>query len=100
MSIWYNCLPELYDEKNPDLDLTDLELNTAGPFDYPFTCKEVHSGITKLKNNEQPGLDLILNEFIKYGKDILLLPIVKLFNRILNSGIFPHNWNVSLVSFF
>ena len=99
MSTWYNYLSNLYEEKSPDLDLTDLELNTAGPLDYPFTCKEVRSGIAKLKNNKQPGLDLILNEFIKYGKDILLLPIVKLFNRILNSGTFPHNWNFSLVSF-
>ena len=99
MSTWYDYLTELYSEKNPELNLNDLEMNTEGPLDFPFTCKEVRSGITKLKNNKQPGIDLILNEFIKFGKDILLLPVVKLFNRILKSGTFPHSWNISLVSF-
>ena len=99
LSTWYDYLSELYSENNSDLDLTDLETNTECPLDFPFTCKEVRSGILKLKNNKQPGIDLILNEFMKYGKDILLLPIVKLFNRILKSGIFPDRWNVSLVSF-
>ena len=28
-------------------------------------------------------LDLILNEFVKCGKEVLLLPLVKLFKRIL-----------------
>lgn len=99
MSTWYDYLSELYSENNSDLDLADLEMNTECPLDFPFTCKEVRSGITKLKNNKQPGIDLILNEFMKYGKDILLLPVVKLFNRILKSGTFPDSWNVSLVSF-
>ena len=33
---------------------------------------------------------------MKYAKDILLLPTVKLFYRILKSGTFPDRWNVSL----
>lgn len=99
LSSWYNYLSELYSEKNSDLDLSKLDVNTMCPLDYPFNCKEIRTGIVKMKNNKQPGLDLILNEFIKYGKDILLLPIVKLFNRILRSGTFPDSWNVSLVSF-
>ena len=81
------------------LDITNLESVTAGPLDFPFTGKEVRKGISKLKNNKQPGLDLIHNEFIKLGSEILLLPLVKLFNRILNSGAFPESWNVSSVSF-
>ena len=52
----------------------------------------------KLKNNKQPGLDLIINEFIKFGKDLPLLPVVKLFNRILKSGTFPDSLNFSSVS--
>ena len=68
ISTWYNYLSNLYEEKNPDLDLTDLELNTAGPLNYPFTCKEVRSGIEKLKNNKQPGLDLILMNLSNMAK--------------------------------
>ena len=61
--------------------------------------KKNRKGISKVKNNKQPGLVLIHNEFIKLGSEILLLPLVKLFNRILNSGAFPEGWNVSSMSF-
>ena len=50
----------------------------SNPLDYAFNCKEIRQGISKLKNNKQPGPDQLLNEFIKYGCDILLLPLVKL----------------------
>ena len=67
--------------------------------DFAFTCKEVREGIKRLKKNKQPGIDLIHNEFIIVGKEILLLPIVNLFNRVLSTGIFPDTWNLSCISF-
>ena len=100
MAPWYSYLSNLYSENNDDLDLTKLEIVTTGPLDFPFTCKEVRKCISKLKYNKEPGLDLIHNEFIKLGTEILLLPLVKLFNRILDSGTFPESWNVSSVSIF
>ena len=54
-------MSELYSEKSSDLDLTDIEMTTDCPLDYPFNCKEIRKGTVKLKNNKQPGLDLILN---------------------------------------
>ena len=68
MASWFANLSNLYSENNDDLDLINLESVTAGPLDFPFTCKEVRKGISKLKNNEQPGLDLIHNKFIKLGR--------------------------------
>jgi hypothetical protein len=68
--------------------------------DFAFTCKEVREGIKRLKKNKQPGIDLIHDECIIFGKDILLLPIVNLFNRVLSTGIFPDTWNLSCTSFF
>jgi hypothetical protein len=56
---------------------------------FPFNCAEVRKGILKLKNNKQPGIDLVLNESMKYGINKLLLPIVNLFNRLLTAGKFP-----------
>jgi hypothetical protein len=35
-----------------------------------YLCKEIRDGIKRLKKNKQPGIDLIYNEFIIYGKDI------------------------------
>ena len=68
------------------------------PLDFPFTCKEVKLGISCIKSHKKEGPDLILNEFIKSSSNIMLLTIVKLFNRILDDGIFPEEWNLSLIS--
>lgn len=94
-------LKKLYKENNEDLDISRLETNNINniDLDFAFNCKEVREGIKKLKKNKQPGIDLIYNEFISHGKDLLLLPIVNLFNRILKSGIFPEIWNLSCISF-
>ena len=66
--------------------------------DFPFTCADIKHGIRKLKNGKKEGPDLILNEFIKTGTTTLTLTLVKLFNRILQSGKFPKLWNHSLIS--
>ena len=79
MSGWFDYLSELYSEQIKEIELKHLKLSTNDPFAYFFTCKEVRQGIFNLKENKQPGLDLILNEFIKLGSDIHLLPTVKLY---------------------
>lgn len=96
-----NYLKKLYEENNTDLDISKIEIENINNkhLDYAFICKEVRDGIKKLKKNKQPGIDLIYNEFLLYGKDLLLLPIVNLFNRILSSGKFPDAWNLSCTSF-
>ena len=66
--------------------------------DIPFTCKEIKDGIKTLKSGKTPGIDLILNEFIKAGANTLALTISKLFNKILNTGHFPKTWNLSLLT--
>lgn len=43
----------------------------------------------KLKNNKQPGIDLVPTEFMKYGINKLLLPIINLFNTLLTAGKLP-----------
>jgi hypothetical protein len=58
----------------------------------------VRKALKSLKNTKSGGLDLILNEFLKYGAHSLILPLVKLFNNILESGIFPDIWNISTIS--
>jgi pyruvate/oxaloacetate carboxyltransferase len=91
LSSWTTYLKELYDDKTEQLDLSQLEESTLNikDLDNAFTCKEVKDSIKKLKKNKQPGIDLIHNECLIYGKNVLLLPIVNLFNRVLSSGVFP-----------
>ncbi|CAG2209252.1 unnamed protein product [Mytilus edulis] len=86
-----NYLKKLYEENNTDLDISKIEIENINNkhLDYAFICKEVRDGIKKLKKNKQPGIDLIYNEFLLYGKDLLLLPI--------NNHHFLSNVNIIIV---
>ncbi len=76
-------------EINPD-DATPI-LND------PITLEEITTCIDKLKNSKSPGNDMILNEYIKYTKDLLSPLYVKLFNKILDSGNFPSEWLIGVI---
>ena len=91
----------LEDDSHIKKTLTDSHLNNADvneQMNSSITCKEVKIAIKKLKNDKSAGLDLICNEFLKHGSNILTLPIVKLFNKILITGQFPVDWNISVLS--
>ena len=89
-------------DSNLNLDTTAAptlnQENLNEELNSPITCKEVKLILKKLKNNKSAGLDLICNEFLKYGSNCLTLPLVKLFNKILSTGQFPVEWNISVLS--
>ena len=64
----------------------------------PFKEEEVIRGILKLKPGKSPGLDKILNEFLKSGREMLSTVITMLFNKILQSGKYPEQWSVNVLS--
>ena len=101
LSSWTTYLKELYDDNTEQLDLSQLEESNLNikDLDNALTCKEVKDSIKMLKKNKQPGIDLIHNELLIYGKNVLLLPIVNLFNRVLSSGVLPDTWNISYILF-
>ena len=59
---------------------------------------EIEKCIKTLKNNKAAGIDLITNEMIKTGVDLLKKPLQVIFNEILSSGEFPKEWECSLVT--
>ena len=61
----------------------------------PITISEVKSIIKQLKNRKSHGDDLVINEMLKFGVNILVPALTKLFNLVLESGIFPCDWNTS-----
>ena len=65
--------------------------------DYAITTKEISKCISKLKNKKSPGLDCIIPEMIKYSQHVLLPILVKIFNQILRSGIYPSKWLIGYV---
>ena len=68
-----------------------------GPLDYPTTDEEFEAAVNKLKANKSPGIDNILNEVIKIGKDAIKGHLVSLFNRILDTGKYPTLWSFGLI---
>ncbi|EDO31203.1 predicted protein, partial [Nematostella vectensis] len=64
----------------------------TGPLDFPFTPQEIEKVVKGLKNNKSSGPDNILNEVIKAISSALLPILVKLFNKILESGEFLTVW--------
>ena len=81
--------------------MADSHLNNADvteEINSPITCKKVKIAIKNKKNGKSAGLDWIRNEFLKHGSSILTLAIVKLFNKILTTGQFPVDSNISVLS--
>ena len=74
-------------------DLTDENevLNT------PITTQEILHAINKLHNGKATGLDKIANEHIKETKNIFIPIYEKLFNLILDTGIFPEQWSTGTI---
>ncbi|CAL4066387.1 unnamed protein product, partial [Meganyctiphanes norvegica] len=62
-----------------------------------FTEGEVYKHISSLKNNKSPGVDNILNEFLKHCPKELITVIVKLFNIVLDTGIIPSDWTIGVI---
>ena len=78
--------------------LKDLEsIPSFTKLDNKITREEVSTAIGKLKNNKAQGLDTIRNEMIKSGQCQLLQPLTKIFNLILNTGIYPSAWCVGRI---
>ncbi len=62
---------------------------------YRIRGPEILKAIPKLKVGKSCGDDMILNEMLKSGKDILQLALEKLFNLVLTNGKIPDPWCIS-----
>ena len=53
--------------------------------------------LTNWRQTKSPGIDNILNEVIKIGKDAIKAHLVNLFNWILDTGKYPTLWSFGLI---
>ena len=60
--------------------------------DETITDNELHNAAKNIKSKKATYSDKIKNEMIKSSIDILIKGFSKVFNLILNSGIFPTSW--------
>ncbi|CAC5409005.1 unnamed protein product [Mytilus coruscus] len=65
--------------------------------DSPISISEVKNCIKEMKSGKSAGPDLISNEIIKCSSIVTVTAIVKLFNLILSSGIYPTSWRKAFI---
>ena len=74
-------------------ELQELEsIPVFNELDNRITDKEVLNTLRSLKNGKACGADLISNEMLKAGANLLLPVFTKIFNLSLSSGHFPNQW--------
>ena len=104
---WHKHFSDLYQIKSKFLDKekqfqsylnTTLDFKTFSELDVRIKDKEVLLAIQSLKNNKACGLDGIKNEMLKNSHSHVLPCIVKLFNHILSSGIYPSKWKLVILN--
>ncbi|XP_045455664.1 uncharacterized protein LOC123665395 [Melitaea cinxia] len=81
---------ELY--KNKD---TNIEKANESQYCYntetirPIEEKDIYAQLKQLKSDKSPGPDGVTNEVLKIGAPVLIRPLTKLFNLILEAEIVP-----------
>ena len=78
---------------NHDFDSNSLNVE----FDIPISADEIRLAVKKLKSNKAYGNDALINEYFTETIDILLPFICDIFNKILDSGIFPDQWRDGII---
>ena len=97
---FYEHFKELNDQNTSNVNnfnANDIMSDNNNEINFDFTLEELDFLINKLKNNKASGFDNVINEFIKYSSRELRKTLVVLFNIILNSGIVPTAWCISLI---
>ena len=79
-----------YVQDNSDAAVSEL--------DNQITRAELIREISSLKNNKAISFDRISNEILKAGKLVLAAPMLKLFNSILSSTLYPSDWKLDILS--
>ena len=82
-------------ERHWNADQTDNEYGLI--LNAPITHDEVIKSILKLKNGKACGKDGITAEFYKSSCHFVSPLLVRIFNQILDSGIFPETWSESVI---
>ena len=65
--------------------------------DVEITIIEVKAALRKLKGGKAAGPDQIINEFLKGAEPLVLPFLVKIFNKVFNTSVFPEEWTKSII---
>ena len=86
---------------NPESDTTNFDLGNETTFeelDYAFTEPELRRAVFSQKDNKSPGLDSISSEIIKTSSDFISSFLLRLYNRMFNTGEYPSSWGEGIIT--
>ena len=58
--------------------------------------QEVTACLKKMRNGKSAGHDDVLPEFLKYAHEKVITLLTRFFNKILESGVVPDDWGLSI----
>ena len=96
-----NTLPSKFQERAKEVEELLKQAERSQSFnklDFSITESEITKSLSALKNGKSSGLDCICNEMLKCGKSILLPCILKIFNAILQVGVYPQAWKSGYIN--
>ena len=62
--------------------------------DRDIDMEEILYAINNLENDKAAGYDKIVNEFISNGSNLMKTVLLKIFNSVFHSGVFPEAWAI------
>ena len=91
-SVPNNFKSRLHKIKNK-LKLLEEGSISFSPLDFKITKVELQKAYSKLKSNKNPGLDNVSNEMLKVSQSYIDSCLLKLYNAVFASGIYPAKWS-------
>ena len=90
------------DRSSNDIDFEAFEAQNMTENDErndPISLEEIKTAVKNLKNNKSNGLDMILNEHIKYSFNLPQVQELygRLFNLVFNTDIVPEAWSIGKI---
>ena len=99
---WYGHFENIFNSGVENLPSENSENEGESPvfdefWDSDINEDEVKAVIRHLKNNKPPGPDGIMGEILK-ALDTSLVPfLVKYFNKLFSSGLYPTEWTKAMI---
>ena len=101
---WYDHFKSVLekDDSNEESQINivqnaNLNNDLMNELNAEITTQEIISVIRKLKSGKAAGPNGIISELFKNAGDSILPFLVRLFNKLFDSGTYPSQWNESII---
>ena len=79
------------------VEIEELEQTSNQILDAQLTFDEIKWMINKLRSGNATGIDEIIEELLKDFDEDTVIILVKIFNKLFDSGDFPEEWALGII---